>query len=322
MNVVLGIADGNIKIWEMLDNDVMINQLQIRKKHHYKLIEKIRSSGRKVWIDSGGYQIMVKGLDISAMDVLEKYMRIDADFFMSLDTPIFEYRSDVEEVIKENIKNFEYLYSRLDDKNVIPVVHLYPGNMLIETVEKYREYNPKIVAYGGIVPPVLRKTRYRLKSLVGLLILKKAFPDLRIHVLGIGSHIMISILKKLGVYSLDTSTWRVKAAYGHVILPGNGERYVGTRNIRFRTPLATSEDISLLYRSLRDSGFPFLDRFNELLGSFRGRAIINAWIISKIDTGISRKSPFYKLYKKIKELRNYSLDELLRIYDGVSQNDK
>ncbi len=118
---------------------------------------------------------------------------------------------------------------------------------------------------------------------------------------------MIRILEKMNIWSVDTSTWRVKAAFGHVIIPGLGERYVGNRKLRFRTPRARKEEIELLYKELEKTKFPLLDQFEELLNSFIGRAIINAWVILKTNNGINKRSNFIKLYEKLNHYNAHKL---------------
>ncbi len=310
MKVVLGIDDGRIPVWEILDNDIMVNQLFLKRK-----VKLPRSLKSRLWVDSGGYQIMVKGLGIGVDEVAKVYRSTEAKFFLSLDYPVGDPAKFNEEIVKRNIQNFVRLMEALPSKKIIPVVHLYPSRYLLEATSIYRSYGVDIIAYGGIVPPLLKKTSLRVKSLIGFLILRKAFPNLRIHVLGAGSFLMTRILKGLGADSVDTSTWRVKAAYGHVIIPGKGERYVGTRKIKFHTPKATEEDLEVLYKELKRTNFPRLRDFEKLLHDFRGRALINAWIIAKGDGGIHPKSPFRNLMNYLQQLAEEPLEQIIREYE-------
>ena len=315
MHIVLGIANGGIPIWDILDNDIMFNHL-VAPRSLIRKLDVIRGRGIRVWVDSGGYQILRKGLRICLDEIIHRYRMLSADYYVSLDLPVPSIKYASWEIVRRNVENFEKIANRLPDLRIIPVVHLYPSDLLIWAVERYLEYDPPIVAYGGVVPSTLNRKESRLRSLLGFLILRKLFPNVRFHVLGLGSYVMTRILSALGAWSLDTSTWRVKAAYGHVIIPGMGERYVGSRKIRFGTPPAKPEEIELLYRELRRSGFPLIDKFHELLSTFKGRAIINAWVIVRINGGISKRSSFYRLYKQILEFSKMSVDELIEIYDG------
>lgn len=311
LRIVLGINNGNVRVWELLNNDIMINQILANEKIAFPENRKF-----SVWVDSGGYQILMKNMKISLKSVAEKYESLDADYYMSLDIPASDPSKVSMELVKINIQNYCKLSKLLPDKRIIPIVHLYPAELMIRAVEEYVNLGSRLVAYGGIIPPLLKKTKLRLKSLIGFIILRKAFPSIKFHVLGTGSYLMIRIMEALEAYSIDTSSWRVKAAYGHVIVPGVGERYVGTKNIKFNTPKAKKEDIENLYEELRKSGFPYINEFYQLLKTFKGRALINAWVISKVNKGISKKSSFFKLYNKLMELRHYSLEKLINMYDG------
>jgi len=314
LKIVLGVADGSIPIWRFLTVDIMVNQLNINTRL-FEGLKFAKENGNNTFVDSGGYQILVKRKKIDIKTVIEKYKKIDADYFFSLDIPIYNWSKEMEQMILTNISNYEVLYTNLEDKNIIPVIHLYPYDLMVKAVEKYLEYDPPLIGYGGIVPPMIRKTRLRLKALIGAIILRRLLPGRRIHVLGIGSYIMTRIIKEIGVDSIDTSTWRVKAAYGHVIIPGLGERYVGNRNLKFGTPRIRPNEIRILYNHLVMTKFPFIDKFNDLLNSFKGRAIINAWIITRVNGNISPMSSFYRLYKQIRLYSRYSLEELIKIYE-------
>jgi len=317
MKIVLGVADLRIPIWEFINlSDIMVNNLSLKSKKKVKLLQELKEKhDLTIWIDSGGYQILVNGLKINIDDIIRRYSSIPADIYMSLDIPTFLPTEKQYKIVEENIRNFFILTKKFKDRKIIPVIHMYKGKLLQYAFEKYMEVGIDLIAYGGIVPPMLRATRLRLISLLGALILRKLDPKVKIHVLGIGSYVMIRILEKMGIWSIDTSTWRVKAAFGHVIVPGLGERYVGNRKIKFGTPKIRPEELELLYRELEKTHFPLLDQFEDLLKSFTGRALINAWVILKINNGLNRRSGFIKLYEKLGYYNKLPLEELLNEYD-------
>ncbi len=321
MNIVLGIADGRIPIWEYLNVDIMANQLTIYSNSLLRnLVTNKRKLPSRLWVDSGGYQIMVKGIKLSINEVIKRYSELDADYLMSLDVPIISDEFN-EYYFKLNLSNYLALRDALPDKLIIPIVHFYPSKYLIKALEFYvLKLETPIIAYGGIVPPLIKRTGLRFRSLVGIILIKKLLNKwgigTKLHVLGVGSYLMIRIAEHLEVDSVDTSTWRVKAAYGHVIVPGIGERYVGSREIRYKTPRIREHELNLLYDSLRATKFPLIHKFNELLRSFKGRALINAWVITKTNNGVSPRSSFSKLLMKLLKLLDSDVQKITEVYDG------
>ena len=84
------------------------------------------------------------------------------------------------------------------------------------------------LALGGIVPNLLRTPKavpYK-EILEGLRHVRKTFADKEIHVFGIGGTATLHLAALLGMNSVDSSSWRNRAARGIVQLPGSGDRIV------------------------------------------------------------------------------------------------
>lgn len=306
MRVVLGVHDGVVRVWELVDGEFLVNQLRWGEVRR-------RGLDRVDWVDSGGYQYMMRGLRLDVREVLEAYEGIDASYYMALDEPPsgFDGRGSME----RNVALFEELYERFDSgKVLVPVIHFYyPVELMVEAAERYMRYS-RVVAYGGIIPPLLRRTRLRFPSLAGIALLKKVWRG-SIHVLGAGSPIMLYLASIAGGDSADTSTWRVKAAYGHVLIPGKGERSVG-RSRTWATPRAGEGELEELRSFLRRTGFPLADEFGELIKSFNGRAIVNAWVVSKTDPGSWGAGGFRWLEARLSRIAGAGLEEAVSCLNG------
>ncbi|MCI4435183.1 MAG: hypothetical protein JHC33_00005 [Ignisphaera sp.] len=120
-------------------------------------------------------------------------------------------------------------------------------------------------------------------------------------------------LQYLNVTSMDSSSWRTKAAYGKVIIPGRGERYVGGREAKFGRKDLSPEDLKLLIDALEQTRFPFIDRLDDMLKSFKGRALINAWITKHFPDVLEERNGYRWLVDLAKELSLLSLDELIEL---------
>ena len=82
------------------------------------------------------------------------------------------------------------------------------------------------IALGGIVPNLLRarKAMPYQEVLDALLYVREEFSTKHIHVFGIGGTATLHLAAVLGIDSVDSSGWRVRAARGIVQLPGSGDR--------------------------------------------------------------------------------------------------
>ncbi len=279
---------------------LMVNAYDIIKNKDRKehTIKNILQYDGEVWMDSGGYQFLRHGKIPDIEDLSRVYDKFwDVRYYLNLDYPPSPTDSDNELRIKleKSLRNYEYLIKRFD--NVLPVIHYHwKEQVTIKYLLKYLDYNPECIAIGGLVPYVLiSKGVPRNSRRLALEFLLKVKRETKtcIHVLGLGSPIINPILKIMNMDSTDTSTWRVKAAYGKVVMPGGGERHVSGRAISFGGKKASSEDLMRLYEFLNRTGFPILDRFEDLQSSFEYRALINAWVVLNSyeipNTGVFRR---------------------------------
>ncbi len=135
MKLVFGLASTTSYILKT-NFPILINQLRFRQK----------TWKNETWVDSGGYQIILHGLEISIDDVLQKYKMIDAYAFFSLDIPSIFGPLD-----KRNFEYFEYLYTKMEwIEKIIPVIHIYPVQDVDEAIDFYKQYT-YYFAIGGLI---------------------------------------------------------------------------------------------------------------------------------------------------------------------------
>ena len=311
MITVLGLADGGIPVWELVSGPYMANAWTTRR---------LPPSSKGLWLDSGGFQIMMKGLSIGVEDLVKRYKIVEAEYYLSLDHPPKPGDEGTPELVRENIELYDQVRSHVDWGLVIPVVHCYKPELLAEAIDAYRERGATILAFGGAVPGLLNKGLGRVPTVILLALARKLWKGW-LHVLGSGSPVMGAIVSVLGADSADTATWRGKAAYGKVILPGAGERYVGGRRIRYGPLYMTREEEEYLESFLHRTGFPLIDGggVREVLSSFRGRALVNAWVLRHA-TWKPRKGGFAWLYRVARGVALLSPGELVEAYHRVRRD--
>ncbi len=303
--------------------DILTKNIHVR--HRDRTLHEIIQCDINVelWIDSGGYQFLRHGIKPSLEKIAEVYNNFqDASFYLTLDyppSPTDDYDT-TRKKLEHSYENFVKLRKLLDSEvseRLIPVLHYCRyRDLLTYFLKKYLDYNVPVLAVGALVPYVLilRGVRgnSRREALLFLAQLREELRDrkVKLHVLGLGSPVIVPTLEVIGVDSTDSSTWRVKAAYGKVVLPGGGEVHVTSRVVNFGKRKATQSDLELLYNFLRSRGFPLIDRFECIFTSFEYRALVNCFVILH-----SREPPrsrvFSKLFNEIAELvRRESLAEV------------
>jgi len=251
MQIFLGVQDLKVPVW-VFGSLVMINQLSWSSIHW----------GNTTWVDSGGYQIMKRGIKIDIKDVERKYKILNANAYMNLDIPSFPCQS----VDERNFKHFEYFHEKEID--VIPIIHAYNAEDIDRAIDFYTQYTDTI-AFGGIVPPTLKGGRKFV--IYTYHYIRKAVR--RVHVLGAGSPFMRKIF--FNADSGDTASYRIRGAMGHVLIPGKGERYVGERKKSWRTKSVTKEELEMLFSFLEKTHYPYEININDWVN----RSLINAWVM-------------------------------------------
>ncbi len=319
---------------------VMVNAYEIVQRG---IIDKIKESGLRellnidenveLWIDSGGYQFLKRKINFDVERLAKIYNSIDADYYVSLDYPPLPTDNNETRLnkIRKTIVNYHKLYRLLsNDKRhrLLPVYHV-SSSVLLD--KQYNEYsNADYAAVGGLIPYIMQLAgrNSRLKAITFLSLVKK-YTGQQIHALGIASPAMIPILRSARIDSADTMTWRHKAAYGKIIIPGMGERHVTGRRISFGPRYITSRDWDMLARYLEEFNETVLRTYgysisiHDIKESFESRALFNAWSILYIssknyDGELIVSSSFKKLYNIVKEyVEIHDKDILLGLNDKL-----
>ncbi len=307
MKIILGTPiNSRPKPWLYFKiNSLMVNAFDILKNRRYlnnSSLRMILNFDNEIWIDSGGYQFLKHGIEPKIEDIeriYEKYW--DARFYLNLDYP--PSPSDDEYTLKiklrKSLENYDRLFKKFE--NTIPIIHFHHKiDIIMNFLKKYLNYNFEILAVGALVPYVLMTkgvpSGSRRLAINFLKELRSIFKG-KIHVLGLGSPIVTAILKAIGIDSTDSSTWRVKAAYGKIVSPGGGEVHVTDRNINFGKKKASIQDINRIYNFLRETNFPLIGDFWKICTDFEYRALVNAWIVIHSEE-LPRCRSFLKIYRE------------------------
>jgi hypothetical protein len=272
---------------------VLINQLKFRKKEWKN----------ETWVDSGGYQIILHGLEISVKDILRKYKKIDAYAFFSLDIA-----SVFSPLDKRNFEYFEYLYTKMEWlEKIIPVIHIYPIQDIDEAIDFYKRYT-YYFSIGGLVAS--SKMKVLIYTFPWVYYLRKKVPYL--HVLGMPAPYFLQTFNFAN--SMDTATYSKITGFRDIFWFDGSRRYVGNMETRRKRYKITKEEKEQLFEFLDKHNFPFeYDLSNRKIIE-----LINAYILFYNNWRIKNKYTEYA-----EKLRRMGLDslvnELIRNYKFASQ---
>ena len=289
--------------WEYFDvNTIMVNAYEIvEKKISINSIHEFLNTDGLVMMDSGGFQLMKKNIRITPAKILEIYKQAEPDIGVVLDYPLNPLDlSDRMKRWKKTLKNTRFMLDNSHDIVLMPVVHGYTLEEIKRACNEIKDItDPKVIGVGSLVPIVRYMKTSNLSKLNGvsaikfminaISIIRKEFPDAFLHVFGVGSVATMHLMFSLGVDSVDSMSWRMKAAYGAIQLPGIGDRFISPNNGRKQL----KEDYLLnkckcpvcINKSLRERKNA-LD--NSKHGTFYNRAIHNAYIFKEEERAFHR----------------------------------
>jgi len=273
-----------LNAYEILQEPRIANQLKKNGIHHY-----LDFYG-PVMMDSGGFLFMKKkSLTVRPDTISELYKESKPNFGVVLDHPLTlgltarEVRRR-QLVTLRNTRRMTFS-QRSSNPELIPVIHghtMHSIEWFVQQLEKIREF--KVYGIGSLVPSVFNARGIggihnviRIVSYV-----RKLLPKKIIHVFGVGSTVTMHLMFAAGADSLDSSAWRVKAAFGAIQLPGIGDRF-----ITGRAGKATGKkylDLSKPERRiLEECGCPACKQngLSNLKQSFSMRALHNCWVFQR-----------------------------------------
>lgn len=241
-----------------------------------------------IMMDSGGFLFMMKStMKIRPQTISDLYEATKPNFGVVLDHPLTLglTRREVRGRQLLTLRNTRRMISWKKSANpeLTPVIHGHT----IESVKWFiRQLNAigefRLYGIGSLVPSVFNARGVGgIHNVIRILsYVRKTLPGKKIHVFGVGSAITMHLMFAAGADSLDSSSWRSKAAYGIIQLPGIGDRY-----ITGRAGKATGKkylNLSRMEKKLLEAcKCPACRRegLTDLKRSFNMRALHNAWVL-------------------------------------------
>lgn len=232
--------------WELFDVDtVMLNAYEIMsasklKEMEDKGIHKYLKHDKLIMMDSGGFLFQKKdNVSINAEAILEIYENVKPDIGVILDHPLDPSKDENTNHKRwlKTLENTDFMVANSSEIALLPVVHGYTSEQLkIACKELKKLVCPKAIGIGSLVPLITSPNYGVAKEFVidAIRIVREEFPHSFLHVFGIGGTTTMHLMFSLGVDSVDSMSWRLKAAYGAIQLPGVGDRFISPPKRRKR----------------------------------------------------------------------------------------
>ncbi|WP_371801795.1 hypothetical protein [Candidatus Lokiarchaeum ossiferum] len=301
-------------------------------------IHELSGAYGNILLDSGGFQLYRKDLDLNYLETLQIYkdaQLMKNDHAIALDFVTFP--DDSPKVRLEKIKKNTQIFQKMIIKNkkIVPVIHGWSEKELT-LASKQLDYGNEFLAFGSGFPMITIQKGKNLpikdmimKRFIDFLkvIKKQKLDEHRIHVLGASGQNSSHLCWYAGIDQTDSSSWRIKAAYGKIALIGVSEAKVSNVKSSFGVKAWKPKHDQLL----KDCECPVckhlsLPQKKEILGQgksigFNNRCIHNAYVYLQ-ERELAREmvgTPKYRTYLEKRFKRTWWLKFLNKIDEGSHQ---
>lgn len=209
--------------WKVSEATMFSLEYVRNTKYEEKITDSIHSifnEKKPIFVDSGGFQSMKKGIERDPIDVLNFQEKIKADIAATFDYPV-PFNVDSSDYIPMLEKSINSANITLENKTrkemlLYACVHGF-SNKEIDWYFSKLDYSFDGYAIGSLVP---RKNDY--KSLIEIIHRAKKHAHERgkpLHVFGVTSFPMLYALSSMGVETMDSWTYLVASIYKEYIHP-------------------------------------------------------------------------------------------------------
>jgi 7-cyano-7-deazaguanine tRNA-ribosyltransferase len=217
---------------------------------------------KKLFLDNGAFTALRKKVKLDPERVKQVQEALHPDKTIPLDFP---FRTGLStnlmmgnwDKTKKNICDWQETTSL---RELVPALHAWSVKSLRTNVKwLQRNADANFVAVGSIVLSsafgsyTFFGDRNLSKSYIDMLLQAimqiRSQSDFGIHMMGFGSSpLLLNLGYFCGITSTDSAGYRRGAAYGKIILPGKGWRYIGKLDESFHTPKLTREEKRILLK--------------------------------------------------------------------------
>lgn len=237
----------------------------------------------KIYLDNGAFRFSKDEIEVPRQAYVEFVERAKPNWYAIpqdyIPTPRMSDDEQIECLQRTMAVNREY-----SSDGYVPILHIsrYLDMYLSQFEESYQLRCNPIYAIGGIVPNLLRapKSMSSEEILHKVRQVRATFANRELHLFGVGGTATLHIAALLGIDSIDSAGWRVRAARGIIQLPGTADRSVANLG-NWKVPEPNPQELEKLKKcrcpACQRFGLPGLQA-NRTFG-YCNRASHNLWTL-------------------------------------------
>jgi len=258
-----------VKPWKYFEVDALmvsayyiLKNRSIRRKVFEKGLKDYLDYDGMIVLDSGVFQLINSGKEVNVEEIIEVYRRVeDVDIKLSFDYP--------DDKILEH-------YLKMKPYEVEPVIPADKHDL----IDYFHDDDCEWIFVGRLAKKLKEKGRWGFNFLENVSSMFNQLSEKKLWAMGVGNYYTLPFLEKANFSGSDTSSYRVAAAFGDILVPKKGTQHISGRKEGKKDwgmKVAKNSDLELM---LNHIGFTY----NDLKESFRKRAIFNAYVLSKVFT--------------------------------------
>lgn len=255
----------------------------------------------EVFLDNGSFTLLRNGGKPNVAEYVRFVESAKPDWF-PIPVDYLPAPSSSRRVAKLLAEKTASMNQEFGGSGYVPVVHMGP-HFLEYFAEVLKLLRPDRLAVGGMVPYLRFGRGANPRVAIEMLARARSLFDGSLHVFGFGGGVTsLHLAAALGLDSVDSSGWRVRAAKGLILMPGRGERMITGFGQQKGAPLSSEDQLAL-----KRCGCAICSVSSNQLSKpgrlgFQGRALHNLWVLSNEAALLNRCSS--------KVLRTWSLKRL------------
>lgn len=222
-------------------------------------IQRHCKAGRPVFVDSGAFSAMTRGIQINVDDYIDWLNQYSANMekFCCFDH-IGLSEDEYEQCAKDTWENYLYMYERVNEPHKL--VYCFHYGEPIEYLHKALEFGCKHVALGGVAK---RKKPERIEFFESLKNEFDEHPDVEVHAFGVSDFNLLSNYSY--IHGSDSSSWLFPNKYSETQFKCKSKVYWSSKNPDKPHHInnLSDEDYFKVEDELMELGFTVEDMYDE-----------------------------------------------------------